>query len=376
MRNVTVGLYVLVFLLVSVNCVICQSATNNDYGIVINKRYVEPAEWTFMVFVNGDNDLEQAAIEDLNEMEQVGSSAGVNIIVQIDRSSGFSWDGYFDDDTSNGNWQGAKRYYVTRDSNTAIINSPEIQDLGEIDMGDPDVLVDFATWTISNYPAQRYALVLWNHGSGLGVEYDRSKRLSPRAISYDDDSGNNISINELGTALSGITANTGVRLDLLGFDACLMAMIEIDYQVMSYADTAVSSEELEPGDGWDYQGLLAALTGNPEMTSLQFGAEIVRTFAADYGPFGDTTLSTINLKHINSAAQALDALARLLATNCSKYRDQIELSRRQTQQYQVATYIDLYDFVDKIKAHVSDSTIRTAAATLLAALSECTISES
>ena len=339
------------------------------------RPYPGTAEWTFMVFLNGDNDLEGAAIDDMNEMEQVGSTDSVNVIVQIDRSAGSNWGDYSEDDTSNGDWQGAKRYYMTRDYDPDIINSEEIQNLGEVDMGDPDVLVEFATWAMEHYPAQRYALVLWNHGSGLGTDYDRKRQLAPRSISYDDHSGNNISLVELDGALSEIADTTDVHLDLLGFDACLMGMMEVYYQVHEYAVKTVGSEELEPGDGWEYSGLLAALTGNPGMEAAQLGAEIVRTYEEEYGTLWDTTLATVDLTSIETAALKLDTFARLLQTNCEQYRSQIEASRSQVQQYQVATYIDLYDFVKKIKTNISDSAIHSAGADLLGALDACVLSE-
>lgn len=118
--------------------------------------YAQAAEkdWTFLVFADGDNNLEGAAIDDLNEMEVAGSSDQVNIVVQLDRISGY--------DSSNGNWTTCKRFYVTKDSNgyDSTIVSTEIADLGERNMGDPATLVEFAQWGRDNYPAQHYALVL------------------------------------------------------------------------------------------------------------------------------------------------------------------------------------------------------------------------
>ena len=115
-------------------------------------------EWTIMIFMNADNNLEGFAVGNINELEQVGSSENVNVIVQLDRSPDY--------DASNGDWSTTKRFYVNKDNNTEAINSRELSDLGEVDMSNPKVLEDFILFSLENYPAKHYSLILWNHGSG------------------------------------------------------------------------------------------------------------------------------------------------------------------------------------------------------------------
>jgi len=118
--------------------------------------------WTFMVYLNADNNLEKVGIDDMNEMEKIGSSDLINIVVQMDRHprSDSTYDG------SNGDWPGTKRFYVEKDYDRKIINS-EGEDIGEQDMGDPATLYQFANWCKDNYESEYYALVIWNHGSGF-----------------------------------------------------------------------------------------------------------------------------------------------------------------------------------------------------------------
>ncbi|MEM2972044.1 MAG: clostripain-related cysteine peptidase [Candidatus Bathyarchaeia archaeon] len=109
-------------------------------------------EWTFIVYLDADNDLESAGIKDLNEMETVGSSNSLAIIVQIDRIQGY--------DSSNGGWTETRRYYVTQDNDMENINSDLVGNMGELNMGDASTLSSFVIWAIQNYPAQHYALIL------------------------------------------------------------------------------------------------------------------------------------------------------------------------------------------------------------------------
>ena len=132
-------------------------------GIVVllacaSSAWAQTAKWTFMVYMAADNDLEPFGIADFNEMETVGSSADVQIIVQFDRSPEY--------DQSNGNWTDTRRFRVTQDLNTSTISSAVVQNLGEVNMGSPEALVDFVNWAKQTYPAERYCLVLWDHGGG------------------------------------------------------------------------------------------------------------------------------------------------------------------------------------------------------------------
>ena len=102
-----------------------------DYsdGTLTIEHSVAQKQWTFLVYLVGDNNLEGAGIDDLNEMEQVGSSDQVNIIVQFDRIAGY--------DSTNGDWTSTRRYYATQDSLPSTISSLLLEDLGELNMGRP-----------------------------------------------------------------------------------------------------------------------------------------------------------------------------------------------------------------------------------------------
>ncbi len=91
-------------------------------------------------------------------MEVIGSSDSVNIIVQFDRIDGY--------DNTNGDWTDTRRFKITQDSDTETISSSPVQMLGEANMGHPQTLTDFINWGVTNYPAEHYMLVLWNHGGG------------------------------------------------------------------------------------------------------------------------------------------------------------------------------------------------------------------
>jgi len=331
------------------------------------------ANWLFMVYLDADNNLESAGIDDMNEMETADSTDDVKIVVQMDRA-----ERDYADDTTNGNWTGAKRFYVTQDTDTSIINSPVIEDLGEVNMGDPAVLQSFIEWAVANYPAQHYALVLWNHGSGWrGREGDGE---AVKSICLDDESSDELTMTELRSALNAANLNTGKTLDIVGFDACLMQMVEVAYQVMGSAsrplvDITVGSEETEPGDGWDYSATLTALTANPAMTPVGLAAQIVSDYVSFYSSSWDITQSGVDLDYMEALATAVDSFA-IAMINAGGDWDAIETARSSAQEYYYYYYIDLYHFAQLVNQDATISqTVRDAASDVMAAVTNAVIAE-
>ncbi len=307
-------------------------------------------EWTFMVYMNADNDLESAGIKDINEMEKVGSGPAVNIIVQCDRSPEY--------DESNGNWIGSRRFFIQKDSDFAKINSREIANLGDsVDMGDPAVLTDFIKWGVKNYPAKKYALVIWNHGSGWKFQ---NARFSPvKGISYDESSGNHLDNFKLTSALAeGVKINGGRKFDILIMDACLMAMAEIAYQIKDCAKVYIASEEVAPADGMPYDSIMAALAANPGVGEKEFSAAIIENYVRSYrgGSQGwsNCTFSAFDLSNIETLASKIDALSKYLIDNFEQLSYPILLSRLKVLKYSDADYADLYNFCELIQNYSKD----------------------
>jgi hypothetical protein len=303
------------------------------------------AEWTVMVYLDADNNLESAGIDDINEMEMVGSTSEVNIVVQVDRVPysvlASSNQGYADD-TSNGDWTTTRRYYVTQDFNPVLINSPLKIDLGELNMGDPQTLVDFANWAAINYSAKKYLLVIWNHGGGF-----RSLNLA-KDIAWDDtNGGDKITMPELEDALSMISAQIGKNIDIAGMDACLMAMTEVAYQIKDYADILVTSEESEPEGGWPYDTILSQLVSNPLMSPEELATDIVDKYIYSY-PFSNVTKSAIDLSYMDTLAGQLSNLALAIMSDSLTPKSKYILASVSSQHYGDYDFIDLYDLCNKI----------------------------
>ena len=306
-------------------------------------------EWTVMVYLAADNDLESVGINDINEMEMVGSSSNVKIVVQADRIPGY--------DISNSDWTNTRRYYITQDSDPMQINSQLIgSDLGELNMGDPETLIDFASWATTSYPAKKYLLVIWNHGGGF-----RSPAYTTKDIAWDDTSGGDrITMPELEDALSAISAQMGKNIDIVGMDACLMAMTEVAYQIKDHANILVASEENEPGDGWPYDTILAQLAANPTMSSKQLAVDIVNKYIYSY-PSNEVTHSAIDLSYMDTLSSQVSDLAETIMSDTLTPKDVYINTAYSSQYYGDPDFIDLCDFCNKIFYYSNNLEVKTIA---------------
>lgn len=356
-----------------------------ESSIIINVTPHVLAKTTFMVYLDADNDLESFGIDDINEMEMVGSTPEINIIVQIDRAVGF--------DASNEDWKGARRYFINHDTDGNVISSTLLDDLDEVDMADPNTLINFTTWGMQSYPAEKYVLVLWNHGSGwkyisqtTSKPWEDKKGLTElqsqketekpvKGIIVDYSSGNTLSLEELKQALNTIKINTNKTIDLLGFDACLMQMVEVNYQVRNYSKVVVGSEQTEPGDGWPYDLILTNLTNNPDWNPYQLGSNIVSNYMASYSPTSGVTQSAVNQTKISNLKTRIDNFAEVLSNNLVNYKTQIKNVRENTQSYNDDDYIDFYHFAQLIKSYIPDSTIQNAANQVMESVNETVFAE-
>lgn len=214
-----------------------------------------------------------------------------------------------------------------------------------VNMGDPQTLRRFTAWTHEHLPAGRSMEVIWNHGLGWrGVAYDTHPvdSLTPAEV-------------ELGLR----TALGSEKLDVLGFDACLMAMTEVAYEVRNVARTMLGSEELECGSGWPYTDYLGQIEGEPAASTDHTLRALVTHFATAYAAdaaFAETQ-SAPDLARAGALATATDSLAASLRRQLTvpggfaairRARDASQIAMQMALSHGDATFVDLYDFADHL----------------------------
>jgi hypothetical protein len=291
-------------------------------------------EWLVLVFINGVNDLGVLgfANKDINEMEVVGSSDKMAVVVEY---------GILGQDGSAGRnlqfQRGSKTIYITRDADTAAITSPVIYSSNDADMGSEANLVRFVKRGLRRYPARKVALVLWNHGDG---------RLG---ISFDDVSKNYMEVDRLGAALEMIKLTLGRKIDVIATDACYMQMASVAYEFMDKARVIVGSEEIVPGNGYPYTPILSALSANPSMGAETLGQVMVDAYGASYPQ--DATLSALRSDALPGFVNILDGWVSAIMSDPSA----LASAANSGLVYSVSRFgskgsKDLMDYIDRVDA--------------------------
>jgi hypothetical protein len=331
---------------------------------------VPDKQWTVLVWIAGDNDLDEFGLSDLAEMKQVGSTDDVDVVVQFDRMG---------DDVT-------RRYHVTRNGS---VDDDVVEELGETNTGDPQVAIDFLTWGIERYPSDKVLAVIWNHGSGID-EADVYARASARgmtvarraeatattvpreqvreivssdlrrsvfittvesalmskAIAYDDTSRDFLDNAELKRVLEEVVRTTGKPIDVLGFDACLMNLVEIAYQLRGLAGHVVGSEEVEPEDGWPYADVVGGLADSPWLAPADAAKRLVQSYADSYTGGESVTQSALDLSRIVGVTTAVDELASVCMSTLETTEDYAVFARalKNTQRFRKRDFADLAHF--------------------------------
>ena len=350
-----------------------NSSVTNNYSLTFDTPVSgganDPTEdaWTIIVYVTA-SDLQSFAFSDVNEMEQAMSRlpGTVNISVLWDQSSALTT--YPTGGGTQARWGTAGRALIAADNNPSVIGT-RFDIMNEVNTGNPQSLVDFVNWSVTTAPAERYGLVMWDHGAGLeGFNFDNSDT---------GQASDNLTTPELVQALTTLRGNN-IDIDLVSFDACLMATTEVGYAVRGLTSTFVASQEVVGGDGHDYNTLFNVLESDPySVTPQALGTGFVRSFGEQYlGTGTRDTESAIHTSQYNSLTTALRSFTTAAAAANAGDRSGMATARNATPSYTYSYLRDLGGFMQRIVSNTSiTASIRTAATGVLTAISNAVISK-
>lgn len=318
----------------------------------------QKASWTILVYIAAHNNLDWLGVGSRKQILNTGSSDAVKLAVLYDGKAG------------------AERTIVGQPGNAAFSEA-----LPNFDSGDGAALLETARWAYEHCPAERYGLVLWSHGSGwrpediqaiarevrrdTEVDAAESKERSAasgslvlfrkslaqmvqqteseRAVLFDDGTGHSLDTLELAQVTEEVRQLLGQPLDLLGMDACLMASLEVAYQIRGSVRHLVASQELVPGLSWPYDTILGALSANPGLTSAELSTLIVQHYVDYYTAHppsaGDVTKVAVDLTRLDSVVQAVSKLAEALSADINNqasllWNAQVEASKQESRNFE------------------------------------------
>ncbi len=272
------------------------------------------SDWTIIIYLAGDNNLDGMLNDLFNDILSVGSNEDIKIVVQKDGSR--------IGDT--------RRYFIDSEGSKILIDSFNKKG-GELNMGNPNNLVDFSNWAVENYPSEKYYLILSDHGSGwLGICKDESSNKDW------------ITVNELKNALGSICTKLGKKLDLLLFNACLMNSVEVYSSISDFVEYVVGSQDEQYTNAYRYSGFLNALKQNPEWSSKRTAQETAESLF-NIGIGND--ISIIDQNNIKDLCNKIDLFAKELRSELPNKARIIRAAGQFVPSY--FYYLDEYDISNK-----------------------------
>ena len=305
------------------------------------------AKWTVMVYISGDNNLEDYVVSDIEtELAPTGSSANVQVVALADRGPGY--------DTSYGDWQTTKLFHVTQ----GMTASPEnaVADWGERNFGDKQTLIDFVTWTKANYPADHYALYFWGHGWNWHPDF----------VMQDDTDNDTLDMEEVEAALPSLGF-----IDMVGFDGCNMASIEVQLLWHRHATAVAHSQEWVGGEGLQYDLILEQLAANPNMSADQVA------ITSSQSATSDKTWSAVAVdSRFDALLNAVDQWSAALKNGLGAHRKKYDRAFGATRSFwQAPMDKDLYDMAFEVHRNVADTNIKTRSQAVMNAVDAVVLHE-
>ena len=303
-------------------------------------------KYTLMVYVCG-SDLESNggyASDDIEEMLESQLADEINLLVYTGGAK--SWNN--SEIPSNRNLV----FKVENHELKAVNDS-----IGMKYFSNPETLLEFLNWSKTNYPADKYGLIFWDHGGGAvsGFGFDENE----------PNENESLTIDEIKYALDRFEP----KLDFIGFDACLMANFETAYALKDRANYFIASEESEPGSGWEYEKILNQLSRNTSQDTTELGKVVVDSFinSNDWIFGADATLSVIDLRKMDNVYNNVLAVMRDINNQKFAVNDYRSVTRAIKDSKAFADgeidTIDLMDFSNKVAVNSS--------ANLTKAIEEC-----
>jgi hypothetical protein len=302
-------------------------------------------DWTILHYGAGDNDLGRYTLGNLNEMEESGSSDRVNIISQFDFKGA-----------------GCARYYITKDDNPCLLTSPVIEKMGKVNMADPETLSRFIAFGIKNYPARHYMLIMDSHGNAW------------KGIGLEEDGDGHMSLPVLRKTIEKAERESGEKLDILAFDACLMASTECAYEMRNTARNMIASEQISGYKSWPYNAILKEAFGKGgDVSPLDLSRIAVEKSSQVKEDM--IAMSAVDLERMDEVAKASQSLAERILETDEEMEGIKELSDAVQQFYTPVQ--DHRHFAELIagSGEIRDSALKDAASGLVDALSKAVVAE-
>lgn len=305
---------------------------------------IETKAWTALYYIDVDWKSYNVDILETKFIDEIASGENLDIIVIQDMQG-----------------DPAFLYYIDENHNKILL-----EELGEVNMADPQTLIDFITYGKEHYPAERYQLCVWSHAYAW------------YGACVDETSGGDImTMNEFQQALM-----TAGGVDLLCYiGCCQMGSLEAVYELKDFCEVYIGSEDVGYGPHW--YGMLddmcEILNNNTILSTIECGEQIVQLIGNNPNEFAqELTISAIRTDKLTGLVDEIEKLSIHLYENYAELYENLKFARAITKDYEFikkSHLLDIYDFADKYLEIETNQTIRNILSNIKTNLSETVIAE-
>ena len=332
----------------------------------VEEPEIQETMLTLMIYMAADNDLESYALQNLMDIKAT-TSERVKTLVLLDRAQGY--------DETDGNWTDTRLF----EAGNNIITQLDCPELGlscstqtELDMANHLVLKRFIEFGRTAYPAKKYALIIWGHGTGWKYSYiENSRSSAARAVAIDDHSNTYMRVTDIKRAVKG------QGLSVIGFDTCFGGVIENIYELRNYAKYTVASPGITPSGGWDYKSLLE------DISAGNFSTDAISSAMAESSPVCTTIF---NNSYVATLAAAIEDFSEKLAgavnnqiSRQSVFNSLFNLQAYSYSQYPCDMYLDIASmaelYINGTDNLLNNTAIKTSAKRLKKAVNNAAFTE-
>ena len=326
-----------------------ENAPDNNGKVTEQKP--KPYEWTVLLYMAGDNNLTEECVYALNEIKEgFNDNPRLKLIAQFDPAGA----------------RATTKRFELRSIGTSQLVDDKVWEARETDTGEPNNLLEFIRWGLSEYPADHNMVVLLGHGTGTDDDFLR-----------DDNPQSSLSMLELQDVFAKLTQD-GHTVDILGMDTCLMSMAEVCYEMFRKRVTyMIGSEGFAPNTGWPYRAIVSDLSDKisrdgsaAPVDPKELATSIVDQYQKFYGPYrtGGISIdqSVLEVAQIEGVQQSMFSLVRCLkdefeAGKLEYFQEEqnaLILAHWEAQSYNGETFVDLYDFCERLSLRYPNDNVK------------------
>jgi hypothetical protein len=346
--------------------------------------------WTVMIYLAGDNNLTANCISVMQELEAANPNKHIQVLACFDSNTPRPQGSRYLEvnrrlgHQTNMDWAIHEDLVPPDERGHAIIapnfceEDKKVRTQANTAVLAAEGLSRFISWATENHPAERYMLITYGHGGAVAGQTFLAKE-NPASF---------LTLQEFHKVLAKYFGGKTDRpkLEILACDNCIMNGLETAYEIRDQVSYMIGSQGLMLAVGWPYRDIVNALARDPNQPASTFAGEILAACARNLLDFTlmdrSSEQSVCDLTKFGSQCNIMGAVKKLADILIASLQfaskqtppnqgqqalvypcisDAIRLARLEAQAFWGETFVDLYDFCERLMWKCGELVLTNAA---------------